>query len=246
MNLVVDIGNTRTKVSFFEGENVVEQSVFPQLTLAQCEKWWQDNRFTAAIVSASGRDTEGVVDFLRTKTFVIALDHTTPLPVQNSYGTPHTLGKDRLAAAIGAGVLFPDTACMVIDSGTCITYDVIDMTGAFLGGNIAPGLDMRLKAMHHFTAKLPLVAAATEVPLELLGKSTVQALRNGAQIGLLAEIEGMISRFEQEMGPLQILLTGGDSPFIKQHLSHNRVLQTDILVSIGLNAILNYNKKMVE
>jgi type III pantothenate kinase len=242
MNGIIDIGNTRTKIALFQKNKLIEKAIWEHLTLDELSAWLQTHTVSNVILTASGSITEGVVDYLKNKFFYIQLDHTTPIPIVNNYGTPQTLGKDRLAAAVASNFLYPRKDCLIIDSGTCITYNFLDKNGAFQGGNIAPGLNMRLKAMHHFTAKLPLIVKNTEgVSIStLVGNSTEHAMLNGAHIGLIAEVEGFIQRFKKEYGSIKVILTGGDGAFLHQYITPRHVYEPN-LVLIGLNCILNFN-----
>jgi type III pantothenate kinase len=161
MNLILDIGNTRTKMALFDATNNLHQK---QVQTTQCdqesiEQFIVGQQIEGVILTNSGEVSNDVLDWLekKFKTF-IHLSNATPIPIANNYGTPQTLGKDRLAAAVGATVLFPKKNCLFIDCGTCLTYNIVSAEGAFLGGNITPGVTMRLRAMHEFTARLPLVA----------------------------------------------------------------------------------------
>lgn len=179
-----------------------------------------------------------VLEFLRQEFFYLELTHETPLPIQIAYQTPQTLGKDRIAAVVGAFDMFPNENCLAIDAGTCITYEILTAAGIYLGGNIAPGLAMRLEAMHHFTAKLPWVeAGATQ---SWIGYSTKSALQNGAQLGLVLEVEGFIEKCKREFGKLNIIITGGDADFLKQQLKSQIFINPDLVLQ-GLNKILNHN-----
>ncbi len=244
MNLVIDIGNTRAKIALFHENEYIEKAILDSLTLDALSDYVKGQNIEGVIMSVTGRDTEGVEKTLREKYFFIQLNQQTPIPIQNVYGTPETLGKDRLAAVVAAQFLAPEQNCLVIDAGTCITYNFLNSAGQFLGGNIAPGLNMRLKAMHHFTAKLPLIERQTEGTLpDLVGKTTEHAMRNGAQIGLLAEVEGFVERFKKQFGSQQVIITGGDGAFLHQNLSIEKIYFEPNLVLIGLNRILNFNKK---
>lgn len=244
MNLVIDIGNTRAKVALFHENQYVGKAIWDSLTLDALSEYIKGQDIEGVIMSVTGRDTEGVEAMLRDRYFFIKLDHLTPIPIANLYATPASLGKDRLAAVIAAQFLQPNQHCLVIDSGTCITYNFIDKNGQFLGGNIAPGLNMRLKAMHHFTAKLPLIERDTEGELpDLIGTTTEHAMRNGAQIGLLSEVEGLHKRFGERFGNIQLIITGGDGAFLDRHLTIEKKYYEPNLVLIGLNRILNFNKK---
>jgi type III pantothenate kinase len=244
MNLIVDIGNTRIKIAFFQKNTLVEKAIFDTITLDALSEMLNGRVIEGVIMSITGQDTEGVADWLEKQYFFIRFDSQTPLPLENCYGTPQTLGKDRLAAVVAAQYLFPNRNCLVMDSGTCITYNFINKRGQFLGGNIAPGLSMRLKAMHHFTAKLPLISRNTEMRISnLVGNTTEKAMLNGAQIGLLSEVEGFVKRFKLEFGSLKVLITGGDGAFLQENLYLKNSFYEPNLVLLGLNRILNFNKK---
>lgn len=182
---------------------------------------------------------------LLTENFVEAMELTQelPLPFTNAYRTPETLGKDRLAAVAGAQALFPGENCMVVDCGTCIKYELLLGKGVYLGGNIAPGAAMRLRAMHTFTARLP--EAPVQMPDELVGHSTETALQNGALRGAALEIEGFIRAFRERATPLVVLLTGGDAEFFEPFLrSVPEIRLLPHLTLHGLNHILQYNAQI--
>lgn len=166
------------------------------------------------------------------------LTHLTPLPFSNRYATPNTLGKDRLAAVAGAHALFPQQNCLVLDAGTCLKYDWISESGEYGGGNIAPGLQMRAKAMHHFTAKLPEVTL--HIPENFIGVSTEAALQNGAFLGAILEIEGFMRLFKASFDNIRWVLTGGDADFLALHLKHGPLQLVPQLTLYGLNHILNH------
>jgi len=170
----------------------------------------------------------------------IELDHRTELPIQNLYETPETLGKDRLAAAVGANELFPDRNLLIIDAGTAITYDLVSENNQFIGGNISPGLAMRFKALNHFTGKLPLVDYRGD--FELIGRNTIEAVRAGVQNGILFEIAQTIDLFNRNYQNLQIIMTGGDSNFFDKKLNYSIFVHFNLTL-IGLNRILEHNAK---
>lgn len=170
----------------------------------------------------------------------IELDHLTDLPIENLYETPETLGKDRLAAAIGANELFPDQNLLVIDAGTAITYDLVSEKNQFIGGNISPGLEMRFKALNHFTGKLPLVSYSDV--FQPIGKNTIDAIRAGVQNGILYEIEQCIDAFNRNYQNLRIIMTGGDSNFFDKKLNYSIFVNFNLTL-IGLNRILEHNAK---
>ena len=245
MNLVVDIGNTRTKNAFFEENELVEKAILETGALGELSAAIEGQTMGGAILSATGADTEGVENFLKNHCPFVRFDHTTPIPIKNKYATPETLGKDRLAAVIAAKALFPKDNCLVIDAGTCLTYNFITANNLFIGGNITPGLTMRLKAMHHFTARLPEIERNTEGfdVMQIIGTSTETALRTGAQVGILAEVEGFVERFIRNFGRVKVVLTGGDGEFIMKNVLLSERYFERHLVLQGLNQILNFNLK---
>jgi len=168
----------------------------------------------------------------------LVLTHETPLPIENKYHTPETLGKDRLAAVVGAAFLMPNFDVLVVDAGTAITFDFIDAKKNYLGGNIDAGLELRLKALHTFTKKLPLVKPVKEVPL--LASDTEMALAAGVLNGIIFEIDSYIDTLKIEYPRLSTFLTGGSSIFFEKKLK-NSIFAEKNLVLIGLNYILQYN-----
>ncbi len=245
MNLIVDIGNTRTKIAFFENNELVEKAILENGTLGELSAATAGLAIDGAILSATGLDTEGVENFLNQHYPFVRFDHTTPIPIKNKYKTPETLGKDRLAAVIAAKMMFPKDNCLVIDAGTCLTYNFVTANNMFIGGNITPGLTMRLKAMHHFTAKLPEIERHTEGVefMDILGTTTETAVRIGAQVGVLAEVEGFVARFIRNFGKIKVVLTGGDGEFLMKHVVLSERYFERHLVLEGLNQILNFNLK---
>lgn len=245
VNLAIDIGNTRAKFGVFKDGALLYQETRKAADPEYLLELATNQKARNVILSnVAGSVEEAVRSTLKQRFFYLELDAHTPLPIHNLYETPETLGKDRLAAVAGAYGLFPGENCLVVDAGTCITYDVLRADGSYLGGNIAPGLAMRLRAMHTFTARLPLVAPG---PMEegWVGRSTETALRYGAQAGVVLEAEGFIRHFRAVFGSLKVLFTGGDADFFAKNMkseifvNHNLVLQ-------GLDQILNYNVKRLE
>ena len=174
----------------------------------------------------------------------LELGPATPLPIDNRYRSPETLGKDRLAAVVGAYQLFPGASCLIVDAGSCITFDLLEGGGIYRGGNIAPGIAMRLRAMHAFTARLP------AVPVDAgdtgwLGDTTESAMRRGAQLGAALEIEGYIALCSAQIGRINVILTGGDADFLAKKLK-SKIFVNHHLVLRGLNKILNYNVEGLE
>ena len=192
-----------------------------------------------AILSSTKLVDQQLLEYLNGDfTQFIELDHLTPLPIANLYETPETLGKDRIAVAVGANELFPNQNVLVIDAGTAITYDFVSAENQYLGGNISPGLQMRFKALNQFTDKLPLVDSSAY--FSEIGKNTKEAIRGGVQNGILFEIEKTIEIFAEKYEDLQVILTGGDSAFLSQMLNADVLVHLNLTL-IGLNRILEFN-----
>ncbi len=244
MNLIIDIGNTRTKLAIFKDDKIELKEIWEDWNLADLKKFLkkQDGIQRIAVSSVSFV-WEDVNEFLLNNYFFLNLTETTPLPIQNNYATPKTLGKDRLAAVVGAHALYPDANCLVIDAGTCITYDLISSDGIFLGGNISPGIDIRLKGMHSFTARLPLLER--EDIEKDIGYSTKSAMLIGAMTGAVMEIQGFIDHYKAQFSPLLVIFTGGSANYFEKKIK-NRLFVHPNLVLIGLNKILNYNVSILE
>lgn len=244
MNLVIDWGNSFLKLGWFDGPTLIEAQygLMPDDLASQVSKRTPDH----VLISSTSRPA----DELKTQmnhlgeTDGIVMTSATPVPVRKAYDTPHSLGADRLAAAVGAVTLFPGTDCLVIDMGTCITADFVDQNQTFQGGLISPGLRMRLQAMHTFTERLPLVEVAEgEVPL--LAKNTRQALQSGAVNGMLFEVQGIIDQYRQTYPALNVLICGGDMSFFESRLKPT-IFAVPELVLIGLNRILTYNVRNLQ
>jgi len=181
-----------------------------------------------------------IVDFL-SSTFdhFIELGAATPLPVINCYKSPETLGYDRIASVSGAHTFFPDQDVLVIDAGTAVTYDVVTSAGEYLGGNIAPGMHMRFKALHRFTSRLPLLEAS-ENGAEIWGTTTEKAILSGVINGMVFEMEGFIGMFSEQFNQPKIVLTGGDAKSFEKKLKSS-IFVVSHLNLIGLNRILEHN-----
>ncbi len=223
MNLIIDIGNTRTKAAVFDRERLVETgSVETLMARHHIER--------TIVASVRG----GVPEGLPGRVLVFGAD--TPIPLANHYRTPATLGADRLAAAVEAHALYPADDVLVADIGTAITIDLVTRNGEFAGGNISPGPEMRLSALHEFTASLPLVGLpAGNVPI--LGKTTGEAISAGVMNGILHEIEGYARQWPQA----KIIFTGGGAKYFAERTKSTTFVHED-LVLCGLNRILEYNE----
>ncbi len=234
MNLIVDFGNSSAKAGIFDETELIE--VKDRLTLEDVSELASANEFEYIFISSVSHSPARISDVIKGN--LLFLDHRTPLPFQNDYGTPETLGLDRIGAVAGAQALFPDEGALVIDIGTCITYDVVTSDGIYHGGSISPGLDMRFRAVHEFTANLPLIEYSEKVPLP--GKSTRDSILNGVILGIQGEIEGFIRMYGDKYGDLKIILCGGGSKVFELRLKEAIFAAPDLVLR-GLNRILRYN-----
>jgi type III pantothenate kinase len=239
MNLCVDQGNSKTKVGVFNQNKLIETFSYEQF--GENEILLLVKRFSIdfCIVSSVISDDYFIIDCLKNhiKT-VIELSYKTKIPIENRYSTPETLGKDRLAGVVGATTIKPNNDILVIDAGTAITYDFIDSNGNYLGGNIAPGLNLRLRSLHEYTRKLPLIEPKNES--QLIGNSTESAILSGALYGIVFEIDGYIDALKIKYPQLSTFLTGGSTFYFNTKLK-NAIFAERNLVLIGLNRILQYN-----
>jgi type III pantothenate kinase len=237
--LIIDIGNTLQKLAVFEGKEIVRKESFEKLDPAALAAFIDENGpFHGIIQSAVTIYPPETEEILAKAGKFILLTDLTPLPVINRYETPKTLGKDRIAAITGAWSMFPERNILVIDAGTCITYDMINESGEYLGGGISPGIRMRFKAMHTFTGKLPLIEP--EEYDGLIGKTTAQSMMSGVYNGITGEITELIRRYNELYRNLLVILTGGDQEFLHKKLKI-KIFAAPNLVLSGLNEILDYN-----
>ena len=238
MNLVIDIGNTAAKLAVFDGTELLEVVYDSNRTLERLPGLCSRYPIGQAIdlsESASAQLSALSVPLLR-------LGADTPLPVENLYETPETLGYDRMAAVVGACGQAPGRDLLVIDAGTCITYEFVDAAGRYHGGNISPGMQMRFQALHRFTGRLPLVQReGRRLPM---GKDTESAIRAGVIKGMEYEIEGYIRAMKYKYPQLLVFLTGGDEFSFDTNVK-SIIFADRFLVLKGLNRILNYNNDKV-
>lgn len=233
MNLTIDIGNTRIKVATFEGTLLKEKHTFKDVD--GLKAFVLNRAFGHCIVSSVSTDASSVIPHLPVEGKKLQLTTSLELPISIAYDTPNTLGVDRIAAACGAYQLFAGSDCLVIDMGTCITYDHLSSRGSFEGGAIAPGVKMRFAAMNQFTARLPLVEPVADAPLT--GKTTAASMQSGVINGILEEIKGFVARYKSQYPELKTVACGGDLAFFENSLKPSIFAAPD-LVLIGLNRIL--------
>lgn len=240
MNLVIDIGNTQYKVSVFNKHEMEFHRFYTQLTTDAISRLIDEYQVKKAIFS----DTRGVKSEEFKKLFpknivVTELSYTTKLPISLNYHTPETLGKDRIAGAVGGHDQFSNYPVLIIDIGTAITIDFVTAQGIFEGGIISPGPEMRFKALKDYTGKLPLVEPGNST--NLYGKTTETAIRNGVQNGILFEINEYILRYTKQYSNIKVILTGGFSYLFDKKINYP-IFAEPFLIPKGLNRIQLYNE----
>ncbi|WP_018343499.1 type III pantothenate kinase [Cytophaga aurantiaca] len=235
MNIVLDVGNTYIKAGAFEGDTLCWTHVYSEMSEVILKV--QETKPAHVFVSSVRKDK--LFDALTASTNLLYFNSETVLPIKIDYKTPDTLGTDRIAAAVGATVLYPKQHNLIFDLGTCLTHGIVDQDHIYHGGSISPGLEMRLKALPHYTAKLPLVEIPSE-KIELTGKSTTESILSGVICGMQFEIEGFVAAYQNKYPTINVLLTGGNSSLFEKRLKEAIFVVAELNL-IGLNRILNYN-----
>ncbi len=242
MILTVDIGNTRIKGAVFEGDTQIDTFFFTkndfQKKIKNILKTHQ--KITHLVVASVGDvEKESFLEFKK-ELNVHFISHEDSFPFFNDYETPQTLGIDRMVLAAGATFQFPNQNRLVIDAGTCVTFDFIDDKNKYHGGAIAPGLRLRYESLHNFTAKLPLLTL--ESPKDLIGKSTSESIHSGVVNGLVYEIDGFIDEYKARYSNFIIILTGGDTDFLAKRLKNTIFANSNFLLE-SLNQTFQYKIK---
>jgi type III pantothenate kinase len=251
MNAAIDAGNTRIKVGLFDNDRLIDMLVFPSHPIQNLYAFLAARNFENCIISSVIELPPHIINYLRMKSgHLFEFDTHNRLPIENKYKTPHTLGKDRLALAVAGAARFPGKDVLVISAGTCITYNFVSAKGAFMGGAISPGLEMRYKAMHEGTSELPMVETEKEAPeidqkaasqsIPLIGNNTESSIRSGVVNGIVFEIEGYVNQLKKKYKNCGIILSGGDSRYLADHLTIETDVEPDLALA-GLNLILKFN-----
>ena len=241
-HLIVDIGNSSAKVALFDGYTLIEQC---RVSHEELPVVWIDKANNPAIGAAIISSVIPLPETMGTTLHKLSypclhMSARLKMPFSIAYKTPDTLGADRLAAVAEAYAQYPNRNLLVIDAGTAITYDLVTAEGTYLGGQISPGINMRFKALHHFTGKLPLVGREGE--RTMIGNTTETAIREGVLQGVDKEIEGYIQEYSQKYPDLLVFLTGGDAILLDNRIK-NRTFADNLLVIKGLNRILTLNNE---
>ncbi|MFD0700245.1 type III pantothenate kinase [Myroides pelagicus] len=239
MILTIDIGNTRTKIAHFENNSLKKLIAFANENFIEnfLKYFPQIEKTTQTVLSSVGRLSEQERNWLAVNTTLLIITHQNELPFRNNYETPHTLGIDRIVLAAGAVLAFPKQNRLVIDVGTCITYDFIDNDDNYLGGAISPGFGLRYKSLNDYTANLPLLQLE-EIDY-LVGTNTNKSIHSGVINGIITEIDGIINKYKELHPDLTIILSGGDTLFLAKRLKNIIFANSNFLLE-SLNALYQY------
>ncbi|WP_127846094.1 type III pantothenate kinase [Psychroflexus aestuariivivens] len=241
MNLILDIGNTFIKVAVFNDDDLIFKSkISPEDFATEFQNLLNEYpNLKFSIISATGDIPQGLVEQLESKLEVIHFSHESKINFKNGYKTPETLGLDRIALTTAAAGYYPSRNVLIIDAGTCITYDFLDANNIYHGGAISPGIQMRFNAMHNFTANLPLIKQAT-ADVGFLGKTTRESMEVGVLKSIQYEIDGFIEDYLADYEDLTVILTGGDYQLLSASIK-NSIFATSNFLLQGLNKILQLN-----
>ena len=234
----LDFGNTRLKAALFFNDELREVIAINDDPLMGLKNLIEGYQPQASILSSVINHDAAIENLLKERTHFHKLSNLSRLPFTIPVGKPETVGADRLAIAAAAVHLFPHQNNLVIALGSCITYNFINKQHQLIGGSISPGTEMRLKALEHFTAKLPLVSATWNVPL--IGYDTATNIQSGVVYGMAKEMEGIIAEYKEKFSNFNAVLTGGDIPFFEPHLK-SKIFADPHLIFKGLYAISQYN-----
>ena len=240
LNLIIDVGNTQIKIAVFNRGELQMKEFCSNSTFIRVIKKLQEKfpDLKNAIISSVGSFNTENITWTTTRFKTLFLSSQLKLPFTNKYATPDTLGVDRIALVSAAVLKYPNKNCLIIDAGSCITYDFISANGEYYGGAISPGIKMRYQALHTFTDKLPLLSINNEK--KYIGNTTQSSINIGVLQGVLFEIEGYIARYNEDFKDLTVILTGGDTYYLLDSLNFNIFANSNFLLE-GLNHILEHN-----
>ena len=240
MNLIVDVGNTLVKFAVFQEDELVKKRIVALFEFNKTQKEISKNypEIKKCILASVGKLPKEMVINLEKRYPVLIVGSNLKFPFENLYKTPTTMGVDRMALVAASVKMYPNSNALIIDAGSCITYDFITDLNMYLGGAISPGIRLRYKSLHNFTANLPLLQ--TELPDNLIGDTTKGAIHSGVVYGIIKEIDGIIDEYREKYPDLTVILTGGDANFLSKQLKNSIFANSNFLLE-GLNFILEYN-----
>jgi type III pantothenate kinase len=240
MNLGIDLGNSFAKVGIFDSNKLVNVFIINVNELHKLKEIIPTENYETAIVSSVINTPTALIAILKQIcNKILFLDKKTKTPIINKYKSKETLGNDRLALASGCSALFKGKNVLIIDAGSCITYDFVDKSSVYFGGAISPGIEMRFKALNTFTAKLPLIEI--ESSNKIIGRDTKESILSGVINGVTFEVNSVINNYKKKYNPIKIIITGGDAIFLAKKIKSRIFVEPNFLL-ISLNQILLYNE----
>ncbi len=240
MNLVLDIGNSLLKAGIFKNNNLINYCEFNQDYYLNIKSILDKNPITHSIVANVTESKNKLIELLSKKTNLIKFDSSLKVPFKNCYQTKNTLGKDRIALVSNASKEYPKENVLLIDLGSCITFDFLNNKNEYIGGSISPGLRMRYRSLNNFTANLPLID-----PKEIdcfIGKNTEDSIHSGIINGIISELNSTVDKYKSKYKEIRIILTGGDSKFLFKKIK-NGIFANQKFLIFGLNFLIELNKK---
>ena len=240
MNLIVDVGNTNVKLAVFHDGAMLHKEVvgIGEIEVKIQELIKKQPLLNKAILSSVGGLSQEQLTKITKNLETIVLSHNTKVPFKNKYKTPNTLGVDRIALVSAAVLKYPKKNVLIIDAGTCITYDFINTKNEYLGGAISPGISTRYNSLNNLTANLPLLKR--KAPKKLIGNSSKESIHSGVINGISMEIDGIVKKYHKKYKDLTVILTGGDADFLSKRLKSSIFANSNFLLE-GLNFILEFN-----
>lgn len=240
MNLVVDIGNSSLKAAIFDKKLMTSKFIYTNQSLNIFSDLFKNNVIDNCLISNVSTIDKNILDFLKINSNLFSINESINLPFINLYKTKNTLGHDRIALVSAAAIDFPDQNTLIIDTGTCITYDFKNSENEYLGGGISPGIQMRFKSLNSQTSKLPL--STINLDYKLIGDDTNSSINSGVVYGVISEINGIINQYQERFKNIKIILTGGDSNFLLKKIKNTIFADQNFLLK-GLNYLLENNIK---
>jgi len=238
VNLVLDVGNSLLKIALFEKSELIQKFKFSENYKRNIEDIISKYKVTHSIISNVGRIDDSIINILKESTNLLLVSNQLKIPFKNLYKSKNTLGQDRLALVSAAAFNFPNENVLIVDVGSCITYDFKNNNNEYLGGGISPGISMRFKSLNTFTSNLPLIDF--DSIYQLIGNNTKNSITSGVVNGTISEINGIIQQYREEFKNIRIILTGGDSNFLLKRIKNTIFADRNFLL-IGLNKLLEDN-----
>tara|TARA_A100000164_G_scaffold323928_1_gene308087 strand:+ start:380 stop:1111 length:732 start_codon:yes stop_codon:yes gene_type:complete len=241
MNLIIDIGNTLVKVYLFKNDQIISKKILDEVSLIDYIKSISKDYYIEKIICSSVTKSYKIQlnKIFKKINYYELSDKDLQIPFYNNYKTKSSLGQDRIGLVSSAFFRFPNENCLIVDIGTCITYDFIDSNNVYHGGAISPGLNMRYKSFSEFTSNLPLLKFDNID--KIIGSCTNESIHIGVSSGIIGEIKEYVNRLQEKYLKLNIIITGGDSTFLRNKIK-NAIFADQDFLAIGLNNILKYNE----